>query len=87
MRTNDVIDRLDAAVSALSSVDLADLSDAAIEESLVQLSLALCRVDVLLCQLAEQTRARGFTILESGPETGSSDEATTVVAANEAAVV
>ena len=64
MRTNDVIERLDSAVSALASVDLADLSDAAIEESLGQLSIALCRVDLLLSRLADETRARGFTIVE-----------------------
>jgi len=64
MSTNDVIERLDAAVSALASVDLGELSDAAIEESLDQLSMALCRVDVLLSDLAEETRSRGFTITE-----------------------
>jgi hypothetical protein len=64
MSTNDVIERLDAAVSALASVDLGELSDTAIEESLDQLSMALCRVDVLLSHLADETRSRGFTITE-----------------------
>src|SRR6185312_1522495 len=61
--------RLDAAVCALSSVDLGKLSDTALSDSLDQLSTALCRVDLLLSRLAEETRSRGFTIME-GPVRG-----------------
>jgi hypothetical protein len=72
--TVDVIGRLDAAVTALASVDLGLLSDAAIEGSLVQLSMALCRVDLLLARLAETTRSRGFTIVEGqGPDIDPAD--------------
>ncbi len=64
-RNGDVIGRLDAAVMALSGVDLSELSDTAIEQSLDRLSTALCQVDVLLSRLAEETRLRGFTIVEA----------------------
>ena len=66
MSANDVISRLDAAVSALAGVDLGELSDGAIEESLDRLSMSLCQVDVLLSRLADETRSRGFTIHELG---------------------
>jgi hypothetical protein len=66
MSANDVISRLDAAVSSLAGVDLGELSDAAIEASLDRLSMALCQVDVLLSRLADETRSRGFTITEGG---------------------
>ncbi len=63
MRTNDgiyLIERLDAAATALATVDLSGLPDVAIEESVSVLSIALCRVDVLLARLADETRARGY---------------------------
>ncbi len=67
MRTNDgidVIERLDAAATALSTVDLGELSDAAIEESFSVLSVSLCRVDVLLSRLVDEVRSRDSTIVE-----------------------
>jgi hypothetical protein len=64
MSANDVIDRLDAAVTAIAAVDLSTLSDAALEESLMVISVALCRVDIWLSRVADETRLRGFTIVE-----------------------
>ena len=67
MRTNngiDLIERLDAAATALATVDLSDLSDVAIEESLSVLSITLCRVDVLLSRLSDETQARGYPLVE-----------------------
>jgi hypothetical protein len=58
IRRLDAIGRLDEATTALAGVDLGDLSDAAIEESLSVLSIALCRVDLLLSRLASETRFR-----------------------------
>ncbi len=67
MSTKDVIARLDAAVSALGDVDLADWSDATLRGHLDELSLALCQVDGQLARLAEAIRARGFRVAEPVP--------------------
>jgi hypothetical protein len=67
MRTKDgidVIERLDAAATELATVDLSELSDVAIEESLSVLSIALCHVDVLLSRLADETQCRGYAAVE-----------------------
>jgi hypothetical protein len=67
MSTNDAIARLDAAVSALGEVDLADWSDDTLRGHLDELSLALCQVDGQLARLAEAIRARGFRVAEPVP--------------------
>lgn len=64
MSTNEALKRLDAAVTALESVDLSELTDDSLGENLDELSVALCQVDVLLSRLAEATRSRGFQITE-----------------------
>jgi hypothetical protein len=61
MRTNESIDligRLETAAVALASVDLGGLSDAAIEESLSVVSVALCRLEMLRSRLAIEARNR-----------------------------
>lgn len=65
MSTNKTLQRLDAAVIALESVDLDELTDASLGANLDELSIALCQVDVLLSRLANHTRSRGFQIAET----------------------
>jgi len=64
MSTNEVIDRLEAAIHALGEVDLTDWSDTALRGHLDELSAALCQVDGHLARLAEAVRARGFRVAE-----------------------
>ena len=64
MSTNEAIARLDAAVTALGEVNLADWSDATLRGHLEELSLALCQVDGQLVRLAEAVRSRGFRVAE-----------------------
>ncbi len=64
MSTNEAITRLEAAISALGEVDLADWSDAALRGHIEELSAALCQVDGHLVRLAEAVRARGFRVAE-----------------------
>ncbi|MDR7278772.1 hypothetical protein [Catenuloplanes atrovinosus] len=64
MSTNDVIARLDAAVSALGDVDVSGWDDAALTEHLDELSAALVKVDGQLARLADAVRARGLRIVE-----------------------
>lgn len=64
MSSNDVIARLDAAVSALGDVDVSRLSDDALRDHLAELSSALCQVDAELARLAEAVRSRGYAIVE-----------------------
>jgi hypothetical protein len=64
MSTKEAISRLDAAVTALGEVDLADWSDTTLRGHLDELSLALCQVDGQLARLAEAVRARGFRVAE-----------------------
>ncbi|HEY2673957.1 MAG TPA: hypothetical protein VGJ07_26780 [Rugosimonospora sp.] len=68
MRTNESIERLDAAVRALGDVDLADWSDATLRGHLEELSAVLCRVDGQLARLADAVRARGFRVEEKPEE-------------------
>jgi hypothetical protein len=68
MRTNESIERLDAAVRALGDVDLADWSDATLRGHLEELSAVLCRVDWQLARLADAVRARGFRVEEKPEE-------------------
>jgi hypothetical protein len=64
MSTNDVIARLDAAVSALGDVDVAGWDDTVLAEHLNDLSAALVAVDGQLARLAEAIRARGLRVVE-----------------------
>jgi hypothetical protein len=64
MSSNDAITRLRAAVSALGDVDVSGWDDAALTESLSELSAALCEVDTQLSRVADAVRARGFRIAE-----------------------
>jgi hypothetical protein len=64
MSSNDAITRLRAAVSALGDVDVSGWDDAALTESLEELSAALCEVDTQLSRVADAVRARGFRIAE-----------------------
>ena len=64
MRTNEAIERLDAAVRAMGDVDLSDWSDATLQGHLDELSTVLCGVDSQLARIAEAVRARGFRIEE-----------------------
>jgi hypothetical protein len=64
MSSNDAITRLRAAVSALGDVDVSGWDDAALTESLEDLSATLCEVDTQLSRVADAVRARGFRIAE-----------------------
>jgi predicted transcriptional regulator len=64
MSSNDAIARLHTAVSALGDVDVSGWDDATLRDHLVELSVALCRVDEQLSRLADGVRARGFRIVE-----------------------
>ncbi|WP_033344492.1 hypothetical protein [Catenuloplanes japonicus] len=64
MSTNDVIARLDAAVSALGDVDVSGWDDTVLAEHLNDLSAALVAVDGQLARLAEAIRTRGLQIVE-----------------------
>ena len=64
MSTNDVIARLDAAVSALGDVDVSGWDDTVLAEHLNDLSAALVAVDGQLARLAEAIRARGLRVVE-----------------------
>ena len=64
MSSNDAITRLRAAVTALGDVDVSGWDDAALTESLAELSGALCEVDTQLSRVADAVRARGFRITE-----------------------
>ncbi|HET8681050.1 MAG TPA: hypothetical protein VFM54_04165 [Micromonosporaceae bacterium] len=65
MSTNEVIERLDAAVCALGDVDVSGWSDDTLSTHLTQLSLVLCRVDAQLSRLADAVRSRGFAVQEA----------------------
>ncbi|MDR7322140.1 MULTISPECIES: hypothetical protein [Catenuloplanes] len=64
MSTNDVIARLDAAVSALGDVDVSGWDDTVLAEHLDDLSAALVAVDGQLARLADAVRARGLRVVE-----------------------
>jgi hypothetical protein len=67
MSTKEAITRLDAAVSALGEVDLSEWSDDTLRGHLLELSVALCRVDAALSRVAEEVRSRGFRVEEPAP--------------------
>lgn len=64
MRTNEVMGRLEAAVSALGDVDVSAWSEDTLKEQLGDLSAALVALDTVLSRVAEEIRARGLRIEE-----------------------
>ena len=64
MRSNDLIARLRACVSALGDVDISGWDDTALNDHLAELSSALCEVDAELSRVADAVRARGFRVVE-----------------------
>ncbi|MEH1101704.1 hypothetical protein [Micromonospora sp. CPCC 205561] len=64
MRTNEVMSRLEAAVSALGDVDVSAWSEDTLKEQLGDLSAALVTLDTTLSRVAEEIRARGLRIEE-----------------------
>ncbi|NYT92720.1 MULTISPECIES: hypothetical protein [Salinispora] len=64
MSTNEVMARLEAAVSALGDVDVSAWSDESLKERLGQLSVALVALDSTLARVADGVRARGLRIEE-----------------------
>ncbi|SCE94835.1 hypothetical protein GA0074696_1828 [Micromonospora purpureochromogenes] len=64
MRTNDVMARLEAAVSALGDVDVSAWPEDTLKEQLGELSAALVALDGVLSRVAEEVRARGLRIEE-----------------------
>ncbi len=64
MSTNEVIARLETAVSALADVNVSAWSEETLRDQLGELSAALCALDALLSQVADEVRARGLRIEE-----------------------
>ena len=64
MSTNEAIERLDAAVSALEGVDVSTWTDDALRDKLGQLSTSLCALDAVLARVADGVRARGLRVEE-----------------------
>ncbi|MEV6516727.1 hypothetical protein AB0M37_13160 [Micromonospora chalcea] len=64
MRTNDEIERLQAAVRALGDVDVSAWSEDTLKEQVGELSAALVTLDALLTRVAEGVRGRGLRIEE-----------------------
>ncbi|GAB3185403.1 hypothetical protein FHX75_13399 [Micromonospora palomenae] len=64
MRTNDVMARLEAAVSALGDVDVSAWPEDTLKEQLGELSAALVALDGVLSRVADEVRARGLRIEE-----------------------
>ncbi|SCL41716.1 hypothetical protein GA0074692_6461 [Micromonospora pallida] len=64
MSTNEVMVRLEAAVSALGDVDVSAWPDETLRERLGELSTALVALDGLLARVAGQVRDRGLRIEE-----------------------
>ncbi|MER5458793.1 MULTISPECIES: hypothetical protein [unclassified Micromonospora] len=67
MRTNEVMARMEAAVSALGDVDVSAWPEATLKEQLAELSAALVAVDASLSRIAEEVRARGLRVEEPVP--------------------
>ncbi|MER5335953.1 hypothetical protein ACIBTZ_06405 [Micromonospora sp. NPDC049460] len=64
MRTNEVMSRLEAAVSALGDVDVSAWPEDTLKEQLGELSAALVALDTVLSRVADEIRARGLRIEE-----------------------
>jgi len=64
MSTNEVIERLDAAVSALRGVSVTAWPEDALRAQLGELSEALCAIDSALARVADEVRARGLRVEE-----------------------
>ena len=64
MSTNEVIGRLEAAVSALGDVDVSAWPEDTLKDQLGELSAALVALDTLLSRVADEVRARGLRIEE-----------------------
>ncbi|MEO3779757.1 hypothetical protein ABGB16_23530 [Micromonospora sp. B11E3] len=64
MSTNEVMARLEAAVSALGDVDVSAWPEDTLKEQLGQLSTALVALDATLARVADGVRARGLRIEE-----------------------
>ncbi|WP_204035127.1 hypothetical protein [Micromonospora qiuiae] len=67
MRTNEVMARLQAAVSALGDVDVSAWPEDTLKEQLGELSAALVALDTSLSRIAEEVRARGLRVEEPVP--------------------
>ncbi|WP_341717271.1 hypothetical protein QQG74_25735 [Micromonospora sp. FIMYZ51] len=67
MRTNEVMARLEAAVSALGDVDVSAWPEDTLKEQLGELSAALVALDTSLSRIAEEVRARGLRVEEPVP--------------------
>jgi hypothetical protein len=67
MRTNEVLARLEAAVSALGDVDVSAWPEDTLKEQLGELSAALVALDASLSRIADGVRARGLRIEEPVP--------------------
>ncbi|MGC4807085.1 hypothetical protein [Micromonospora sp. DT233] len=64
MSTNEVMTRLEAAVSALGDVDVSAWSEDTLKERIGDLSSALVALDAVLARVADEVRARGLRIEE-----------------------
>jgi hypothetical protein len=64
MSTNEVMVRLEAAVSALGDVDVSAWPEETLKEQLGRLSSALVALDAVLTRVADGVRARGLRIEE-----------------------
>ncbi|MEV6811007.1 hypothetical protein [Micromonospora sp. NPDC051296] len=67
MRTNEVLARLEAAVSALGDVDVSAWPEDTLKEQLGELSAALVALDASLSRIADEVRARGLRVEEPVP--------------------
>ncbi|MER7440451.1 hypothetical protein [Micromonospora avicenniae] len=67
MSTNEVMARLQAAVSALGDVDVSAWPEDTLKEQLGELSAALVALDSMLTRVADEVRARGLRIEEPVP--------------------
>jgi hypothetical protein len=64
MSSNDAIQALRAAGSALGDVDVSGWDETALTDKLAELSDALCQLDAQLSRVADAVRARGYRIAE-----------------------
>ncbi|MFV2083656.1 hypothetical protein [Micromonospora sp. LOL_021] len=64
MSTNEVIARLDAAVSALLGVSVSAWSEESLRAQLGEVSVALCAIDSALARVADEVRAHGLRVEE-----------------------